>query len=467
MLRRTQTSLYGKHFHFQQQINGIDLETAEIIVSVNGNRVYRVFNNTFPLKENPKRLAKTLSETEAYDKAWTSLQVRGKLMAEPKAALRYTFVDSKPVLVYFVELAVENPHGAWRLTVDAATGAVLGSEDRVLPRGKNGSSLSGKRSHGPLLNRLEAFKAYSATQPLRQKDSMRATGSGFVFDPDPRTTLMDNSLKDNSPADKFEGAYYTRTLQDISFADSKYSLVGPWVQIVDFESPTNAPSTTTDGNWTAKRGNNAFNDVMTYYHIDKNQRYMQSLGFTGEKGIQEASIQVDSDGYGGSDNSYFSPMGNKIAFGHGCVDDNEDSDVILHEYGHAIHHSINSNWSGGDTGAMGEGFGDYWAASYSLSTPNGDQFNKNHVFNWDGHGEGNPCWPGRILDAFGAQYDSSKSYGAHQHCRRVSVRRTLVHTALPVPLGFDASRGEPRNRRCRHSRSALRLGIRRPDAGNG
>ncbi|MCB0416785.1 MAG: proprotein convertase P-domain-containing protein, partial [Bdellovibrionales bacterium] len=138
------------------------------------------------------------------------------------------------------------------------------------------------------------------------------------------------------------------------------------------------------------------------------------LGFTGEKGIQALSIQVDSDGYGGSDNSYFSPMDNHIAFGHGCVDDNEDSDVILHEYGHAIHHSINSNWSGGDTGAMGEGFGDYWAASYSLSTPNGDQFNKNQVFNWDGHGEGNPCWPGRVLDAFGAQYDSTKSYGAHQ-----------------------------------------------------
>ncbi|MCB0404084.1 MAG: proprotein convertase P-domain-containing protein [Bdellovibrionales bacterium] len=414
-LRRTQASLYGKHYHFQQQIHGIDVEAAEIIVSVRGNRVYRIFNNTFPVKDAPKRVAKALSVEQAYDQAWNSLQVRGKLMAKPDAQLLYVLVDAKPVLAYQVDLSVENPHGAWRVTVDASSGAVLSKVDRVLPRGKSAQSMSGKRAHGPLLDRLRAFRAYDNAQSARSlKHRSRATGSGFVFDPDPRTTLMDNTLKDDSSADKFEGAYYTRTLQDISFADSKYSLVGPWVQIVDFESPTNAPSTTTDGSWTAKRGNNAFNDVMTYYHVDKNQRYMQSLGFTGEKGIQEASIEVDSDGYGGSDNSYFSPVGNKIAFGHGCVDDNEDSDVILHEYGHAIHHSINSNWSGGDTGAMGEGFGDYWAASYSLSTPNGDQFNKNHVFNWDGHGEGNPCWPGRVLDAFGAQYDSNKTYGAHQ-----------------------------------------------------
>jgi hypothetical protein len=167
------------------------------------------------------------------------------------------------------------------------------------------------------------------------------------------------------------------------------------VNIINFEAPTTAPSTTVDGNWTAVRGNNAFNDAMTYFHLDQNQRYMQSLGFTGPTGIQEGPIQTDTDGLSGADNSYFLPASNRLAFGHGCVDDNEDADVILHEYGHAIQHDITANWTGGDTGAMGEGFGDYWAASYSYVQPNGNTFFPDWIYTWDGHGASDACWPGR------------------------------------------------------------------------
>jgi uncharacterized repeat protein (TIGR01451 family) len=102
-----------------------------------------------------------------------------------------------------------------------------------------------------------------------------------------------------------------------------------------------------------------------------------------------------------------------MSFGHGCVDDNEDVDVIIHEYGHAIHFDINPSWGGGDSGAMGEGFGDYWAASYSFSTPNGPIYHPEWAFSWDGHGTGNQCWNGRILDALGAVYVHTTNYGAH------------------------------------------------------
>ena len=112
---------------------------------------------------------------------------------------------------------------------------------------------------------------------------------------------------------------------------------------------------------------------------------------------------MDADGANGDDNSFFQPSTNRISFGHGCVDDNEDADVILHEYGHALHYSINEDWFGGDTGAIGEGFSDYWAQSYSISTENGLSFLPNLVFNWDGHGE-NVNWAGRILNAFDARY---------------------------------------------------------------
>ena len=37
-----------------------------------------------------------------------------------------------------------------------------------------------------------------------------------------------------------------------------------------------------------------------------------------------------------ADNSFYSPATRKIKYGSGGVDDAEDADVILHEYGHSI-----------------------------------------------------------------------------------------------------------------------------------
>lgn len=51
-LERVQESLLGHHTTFQQQIDGIDVDTATITVSVAkaDGRVYRVYNNTYPVK---------------------------------------------------------------------------------------------------------------------------------------------------------------------------------------------------------------------------------------------------------------------------------------------------------------------------------------------------------------------------------------------------------------------------------
>ncbi|MCI0563972.1 MAG: M36 family metallopeptidase, partial [Nitrososphaera sp.] len=52
-------------------------------------------------------------------------------------------------------------------------------------------------------------------------------------------------------------------------------------------------------------------------------------------------------------------------FGTGGVDDAEDADIILHEYGHAIQDAqVPGFGPSGEARAMGEGFGDYLAASF-------------------------------------------------------------------------------------------------------
>ncbi len=418
-------SLVARHFTFQQMLAGVPVDGAEAIVSVakGDGRVMRAFNNTYPVGDQVVATGSaSLDEDAAYDAAWRHVRAFGELRSAPKARLVYTPEGPDFRLTWVVDLDLTGPDGAWQARVDAQTGAVVSLVDTRLERLKTAeNSLTPEqrvsRYTGPLADRGLAFaerakldRAIAHQQPAALN---RVNGTGLVFDPDPRTTLLNNNLQDGSPASAFTGAYFTRTMQDITYDGSVYRLTGPWCNIINWDPPNTLPSTTPDGNWTRARGNNAFNDAMTYYQLDTSQRYMQSLGFVGASGIQDVSIGADTDGFNGADNSAYYSGTNRLTFGHGCVDDNEDADVIWHEYGHAINYDINHSWTGGDTGAMGEGWGDYWAGSYSYSTPNGPIFNPNWIYTWDGHGAGNQCWPGRIMNAHGAQYVHTTYYQAH------------------------------------------------------
>jgi zinc metalloprotease ZmpB len=66
----------------------------------------------------------------------------------------------------------------------------------------------------------------------------------------------------------------------------------------------------------------------------------------------------------GQDNSFATDQPkDELRFGKGGVDDAEDAEVILHEYGHAIHFSQNFVFGSEEAGAISEGFGDYWAVT--------------------------------------------------------------------------------------------------------
>jgi hypothetical protein len=348
-------------------------------------------------------------------------------------------------LGYIVLTDVQAPMGAWEHFIDASTGKILTRIDTSLERVPGQKRVMPEAYSGKPLDRIQAIRELTARMTKKVRASAdvpeQTNGRGLVFDPDPRTSLMNAELMDESEPSIFDQAYVERDLRDIGLVNGNYVLKGPWVTISDFEEPTTQPSISSTGVWTAKRGSDEFDDAMTYFHLDQNQRYIQSLGFQGEKGIQFNSIEVDSNGLNGADNSHYIPSSNRMAFGHGCVDDNEDADVILHEYGHAINYSINRNWSGGDTGAMGEGFGDYWAGSYSASTVNGLSFEKDRVFNWDG----SPCWSGRTLNAEGAIYNPATTYSAHTSIEGGFQSDELWSTPLFQSLVQLISLGVPRS----------------------
>ncbi|WP_426337982.1 hypothetical protein ACN9MZ_16055 [Pseudoduganella sp. S-14] len=425
-------SLTGKHYYYQQMLRGLPVDRAQIIVSIGKNGdLQKIFNETRHISAKVEADAVNqlynkaqISDDEALDKGWKNMKVQHNLVNVPSSTLVWVPTKDGVQLARKVDIEAEMPTGGFVQYLNAHDGSLIDSYSTSLPRTNKGGerSLAARAAApGQMLDRhaaTEAAKASTSVNTLKAGSTatvMAASGingSGYAFDPDPRTTLNTDALTDTSAASAFDAAYSTKTLRDLTVTGGVYSLTGPYVNIKNIESPNTAPSTTTNGVWTAKRGNNAFDDTNVYFHIDQSQRYMQSLGFTGTKSILNRSMDIDTDGVNGDDNSHFSGSGatGYLAFGHGCVNDSEDADVILHEYGHGIQASINSSWSGGDTGAMGEGFGDYWAASYSYSTPNGQVYHPEWAFSWDGHGS---CWAGRMLNRTDAKYNSSKTYSAH------------------------------------------------------
>ena len=64
-------------------------------------------------------------------------------------------------------------------------------------------------------------------------------------------------------------------------------------------------------------------------------------------------------------NSWYDPTSRSLSFGTGGVDDAEDGETILHELGHALQDAICPDFGqSNEAAAMGEGFGDYFAASF-------------------------------------------------------------------------------------------------------
>src|SRR5262249_26460091 len=179
-----------------------------------------------------------------------------------------------------------------------------------------------------------------------------AKGKGRVFDPNPVVALDDSKLKDSS---KIPAKAY-REVQLLGL-DGKGYLDGPFVSTRTTPGRKKVASL----DFRFERGTKAFTEVMVYFHIDRVQRYLQDLGF---KNVLNRPIPVNVVGQS-DDNSHYSPVTKSLYFGTGGVNDSEDAEIILHEYGHAIQDAQVPGFGRSDEcGAMGEGFGDYLAASF-------------------------------------------------------------------------------------------------------
>jgi len=132
---------------------------------------------------------------------------------------------------------------------------------------------------------------------------------------------------------------------------------------------TGNPAFSPAGVFDFNRHQDEFEQVMAYYWITEAQNYIQRLGFgTGLfPPVNKESQRVRINQWG-ADNSFFTDTKDELRFGKGGVDDAEDAEVILHEYGHAIQDSQQTPFGFGfsvEARSIGEGFSDYWAVTVS------------------------------------------------------------------------------------------------------
>src|SRR4051794_6274841 len=223
----------------------------------------------------------------------------------------------------------------------------------------------------------------AAAKPLASEPS---NVMGQVFLPNPVADLGIETLTDQKDADYFSGdpmlskAYHRVTLTNL---DGSGSLTGDYAKVI---SKTGQPATATSDGFIYTRDQDQFEQVMGYYWVTQAQRYIQALGFGSTlPAVNKRQQLLRIDQYGG-DNSFYRDGTGKltITFGKGGVDDAEDGEVIVHEYGHSVQDDqVPGFGSTLEAGSIGEAFGDYLSVSVSSAVTHDTSFDEPCVADWD------------------------------------------------------------------------------------
>jgi hypothetical protein len=224
-------------------------------------------------------------------------------------------------------------------------------------------------AHVPLGDFLVLVDARSGRALLKRNLLVFDAGSGLGHLPNPVQTSGNTALVDADDA-SYPALDAERVALKLQGLDSGPGFLrGEFVDLVSLPGGLSFPDAhDPNRNYDYDRSDPRFEQVVVYHAIDSLQRYFHTLGFDSDvgepNGIRDFPTRAHAHWYTG-DQSYYSPFDDALRFGDGGVDDAEDADIVIHEYGHAVQFDQNVCWSSSDEmGAMGEGFGDYLASGF-------------------------------------------------------------------------------------------------------
>ncbi len=210
----------------------------------------------------------------------------------------------------------------------------------------------------------------------------RADLSATLFDPNP--VVSQGSYSDLLDAKDRDSTLLTSLRVPVSLpriTSPEGCLVGVYAdaRLGKRAKPVCRPSLDFTG---VTRSDDRFEALMAYFHIDRTRAYVDSLGLSESLRARPQRVRANAIP---ADNSFYSSMTQSMTLGSGGVDDGEDADVIVHEYGHSLQDQAVKGAFGRTiaTGSMGEGFGDYLAAAMSALVTGGNPGFDACIFDWD------------------------------------------------------------------------------------
>jgi hypothetical protein len=337
-------------------------------------RVYLVKNRAVPASVLPEKANERIKPKRADSIARASIGKRARGARVVKRE-KVWFPKLKNVYpAYKLRVQRRRPAGEWIVYVDAEKGSVLWKYDNLA----------------------------SAT-----------TARARVFDPNPVVALGDWSAlltAKNRVRRPPAGTY-----KDVILRNLKRNglLEGSRVST----RPTRERVRSRSRDFSCFSGQKGFEEVMVYHHIDSAIRYLESLGYRAKRAIFRGPMRVNARATD-EDNSWYMPSTRELYFGVGYVDDAEDGETILHELGHAVQDAICPDFGQSpEAAAMGEGFGDYFAASYFASRKTGGAKSLLPcVMTWDGILCPDPVQPARAPCV--RRLDSGLTYESFDHSSR-------------------------------------------------
>ena len=234
----------------------------------------------------------------------------------------------------------------------------------------------------PLADYVVLVDARSGEKISTRDVLWRADLSATLFDPNP--VVSQGSYSDLLDAKDRDSTLLTSLRVPVSLpriTSPEGCLVGVYAdaRLGKRAKPVCRPSLDFTG---VTRSDDRFEALMAYFHIDRTRAYVDSLGLSESLRARPQRVRANALP---ADNSFYSSMTQSMTLGSGGVDDGEDADVIVHEYGHSLQDQAIKGAFGRTiaTGSMGEGFGDYLAAAMSALVTGGNPGFDACIFDWD------------------------------------------------------------------------------------
>ena len=367
-------SLGAAHVILQQRHRGVRVHRGFVTVHVSRRGiVYLIKNRAVPARLLGSELPFSLSRELAVRVALDAASATRRTARVPRDGIeRRWFPRGKRLLpAYRVRVKKLAPPEDWIIYVDAHTGRVLSRWDNL------------------------AF----------------ARGSATLFDPSPVIALGDHARlvrgrRVLAPPEESYASVVLEALRAGSRLDGKYATT----------RLTPGRVRSADRSFRFVHGEPGLAEVMAYHHVTSVLRYLEALGYSGKRRIFREPIAINARATE-DDDSWYDSWSKSLNFGFGRVPDAEDGETIVHELGHAIQDAICPDFGQSEeAAAMGEGFGDYLAASWFSHVKRGRY--REAVMCWDGivfKRHDPPCV--RRIDHELEYEDFRKSRGEHSNGR--------------------------------------------------